>query len=260
MEEFLIFAVIGFFAQLVDGSLGMGFGVISASALLATGVPPAQVSASVHGAKLFTSGTSAISHLMHGNVDKPTFWRLSVAGAAGGVLGALLVSAVPGSTIKPFVLGYLTLLGLFILIKAWGPRFIRDRSPLFSKPPVVPIGATGGFVDGVGGGGWGPVVTTSMIGTGGTPRYTIGTVNAAEFVVTVFIVMAFAGASITGLWQDAGELMDNFVAVLGLVLGGIPAAVIAGYLPKKVDARSLTGLVGLLVISLAAYQLWQILR
>ena len=92
-----------------------------------------------------------------------------------------------------------------------------------------------------------------MIGTGGTPRYTIGTVNAAEFVVTVFIVMAFAGASITGLWRDAGEIMDHGIAVLGLVLGGIPAAVIAGYLPKRIDARNLTGLVGLLVISLAAY-------
>jgi hypothetical protein len=255
MEEFLIFAAIGFLAQLVDGSLGMGYGVVSSAALLSVGVPPAQASACVHAAKLFTSGTSACSHHAFGNVDRKLFAKLAAMGAIGGAIGALLVSTVASDYVKPVVVVYLCLVGLLIVYRAWLVRHPPQQH--LKSPPAGVIGATGGFVDGVGGGGWGPVVTSSLIGAGNNPRYTVGTTNAAEFVVTVAVLITFVAAGIMGLWKQVGEVEDHAIAVAGLVAGGMPSAVIAGYLPRKINARKFTGAIGILVLGIGLQQLWR---
>jgi hypothetical protein len=256
MEDFLLFALIGFLAQLIDGSLGMGYGVVASSTLLAFGVPPAQTSACVHAAKLFTSGTSAYSHYSFGNVDKALFKKLAIMGAAGGALGALLVSVVPGSLVRPLVMTYLCGIGILIVYRAWLSNHpAKHRS---GKAPAKTIGIVGGFVDGVGGGGWGPVVTSSLIGSGSEPRYTVGSTNAAEFIVTIAVLAMFIFAGTTGLWTEVGEISDHAVAVGGLVAGGVPAALVAGYLPRLIDARRFSGAIGVLVLAIGVQQLWRL--
>ena len=255
MDQFLLFALIGFLAQLVDGSLGMGYGVVSSSTLLAFGVPPAQASACVHAAKLFTSGTSAYSHQAFGNVDRKLFFKLAVMGAIGGAIGALLVSVVPGELVRPVVMAYLCVVGLLIVYRAW---LVGHPAKNHLHPaPARLIGAVGGFVDGVGGGGWGPVVTSSLIGTGTHPRFTVGTTNAAEFVVTVAVLVTFVFAGVTGLWQQIGEFKDHAIAVGGLVAGGVPAALMAGVLPRHIDAKRFSGAIGVLVLAIGLQQLWR---
>lgn len=254
MDDFLLFALIGFVAQLFDGSLGMGYGAISSATLLATGIPPAHVSASVHAAKLFTTGTSAASHVAHGNVSRDLFYKLATMGAIGGAIGVLLVTAVPAAYVKALVTAYLLVLGVVIVARAWIGRH-PDHHAL-QRISARATGAAGGFIDGVGGGGWGPVVTSTLIGAGNNPRYTVGTVNTAEFFVTVAVLTAFLVAGVTGFWTEAKAVGDHLTAVVGLVAGGIPAAMIAGYLPKKIDARSLSGAIGLIVFALGVQQAW----
>jgi uncharacterized membrane protein YfcA len=253
MDQFWLFAAIGFLAQLVDGSLGMGYGVVSSTSLLAIGVPPAQASACVHAAKLFTSGTSAYSHQAFGNVERSLFMKLSIMGGIGGILGALLVSAVPSDYVRPVVMVYLCIIGVVIVYRAWLAR--HPVKPREKPAPARPIGAVGGFVDGVGGGGWGPVVTSSLIGSGANPRMTVGTVNAAEFVVTVAVLVTFIVSGAVGLWQQAGEMSKHAIAVAGLVAGGVPSAILAGYLPRHIDARKFSGAIGMLVLAIGVQQL-----
>jgi uncharacterized protein len=258
VDEFLIFALIGFLAQLIDGSLGMGYGMISSSSLLVAGVPPAHASACTHAAKLFTSGTSALSHFSMGNVDKKVFMKLAVLGSAGGVIGAFAITQLNGAAIKPFVMVYLGLIGMLIIYRA----LRQQKEIVFAKPnSVAPgiIGAAGGFADGIGGGGWGPVTTTSLLATGHEPRFTVGSVNASEFVITVAIIAAFAISHFAGTWTDSGGFAELVIPVAGLIAGGVPAAVIAGYLPKRVDARRMSAAVGVLIICIAAQQLWTML-
>ncbi|CAN5544259.1 sulfite exporter TauE/SafE family protein [soil metagenome] len=251
-SEFLVFLGVGFLAQMIDGALGMGYGVISSVVLLATGVPPAHTSASVHTAKLFTTAASGISHLWHGNVDRRLFWLLAISGTVGGVSGAVLLTQLPGKTIRPFVFAYLLVMGVVILL-----RCLRERRERHALPRgfVVPLGGVGGFLDAIGGGGWGPVVTSSLIGAGAPPRQVIGTVNAAEFVVTCGVVAAFATTLLTGMWSEGRGLMAHALPIAGLVIGGLPAAVIAGYLLKVVPRRPVTIAVSLLVIGLSTYEL-----
>jgi uncharacterized membrane protein YfcA len=249
-SEFFVFAAVGFLAQIVDGALGMAYGVVSTTVLLAFGVPPANASASVHVAELFTTGASGASHLAHKNVDRKLFWRLAPAGILGGILGAYILTSVDGALIRPFIVLYLSIMGAVIIYRAIiypGTHGLRGRL-------TVPLGAAGGFVDAVGGGGWGPVVTSSLIGAGGEPRYIVGTVNTAEFLVTLAISASFAVALLTGHWSDAGDIQSNLAAIGGLIAGGLLAAPIAGYIIKIMPPRFLAGLVGVLVVSLAAYQ------
>jgi uncharacterized membrane protein YfcA len=252
LSEFWIFLCVGFFAQLIDGALGMGYGVISSVVLLATGVPPAQASASVHSAKLFTTAASGASHLLHGNVDRRLFWFLSLAGGFGGILGVLILTQVPGNVIRPYVFGYLLVMGLLIL---W--RSVREGRERHSLPGtfVTPLGGIGGFLDAVGGGGWGPVVTSSLIGAGAQPRQVVGTVNAAEFLVTCAVVAAFATSLLSGLWSEGKGLVDHLLPIAGLVLGGLPAAAVAGLLVKHAPRKAMTFAVALLVIVLSSYEL-----
>lgn len=250
LETFLIFLLVGFLAQAVDGALGMAYGVVSSTVLLALGVPPAAASASVHAAEVFTTAASAGSHAWHRNITWSLWIPLAIAGMIGGVLGAYVLTGIEGQTIKPFILAYLGTLGLYIIWRGFRqarPRHVRSFWG-------APLGLAGGFMDAVGGGGWGPTVTTALVGAGKEPRRAIGTVNAAEFVVTVAISATFVWALVTGHWSEAGGLRDHAWAIGGLVAGGLVAAPFAGWIAKSVPPRILTFLVGGLIVILALYQ------
>ncbi|MFN0194650.1 MAG: sulfite exporter TauE/SafE family protein [Aestuariivirga sp.] len=251
MDEFFLFMAIGFVAQLIDGAMGMGYGAISSVALLASGVPPAHTSASVHAAKLFTTATSGVSHILHGNVEKRMFWILATGGVLGGILGATLLVKLPGQSVRPYIFGYLMILGFVIMLR--GIKMAQQRA--VSGKLVLPLGGVGGFLDALGGGGWGPVVTSSLIGAGAPPRFVVGTVNAAEFVVTCAIVSAFAVTLFSGHWTDSKGIGEHVWAIAGLVAGGLPAALIAGWLLKKAPRRPLLIAVGLLIVCLSGYEL-----
>ncbi len=250
METFLLFFLVGVLAQSVDGALGMAYGVISSSVLLAFGVPPAMASASVHGAEVFTTAASATSHVAHRNVD----WRLCIplaaAGVIGGCLGAYVLTGFEGDTVKPFVVGYLALVGVYILWRS------RHELPLRRLRAVwtAPLGLVGGFLDAAGGGGWGPTVSSTLLGAGQEPRRAIGTANTAEFFVTTAISAAFVAALVTGHWREAGALQNHAFAVAGLIAGGLLAAPFAGWIVKRVPRRVLALVVGMLLIALAAFQ------
>ena len=251
MDTFLLFLFVGLFAQAVDGALGMAYGVISSSVLLAFGVPPATASASVHGAEVFTTAASAGSHIWHRNVEWRLFVPLAIAGVIGGVLGAYVLAGIDGDAIKPFIVAYLALMGLWIL---W--RATKDIRPKHIRPSwiVAPLGVIGGFFDAVGGGGWGPTVSSTLVGAGAEPRRAIGTANTAEFFLTVAISATFVWALVTGHWQDADALTNHVSAVAGLVVGGLLAAPFAGYITKAVPQRALTYAVGGLLLCLAGFQ------
>lgn len=254
--EFFIFALVGFFAQIIDGALGMAYGVVSSTILLAFGVSPAAASASVHAAEMFTTAASATSHVSHKNVNWRLFWRLAPAGIVGGALGAYVLTAIDGAILRPWVTTYLALLGVYILYRALRVR--RD----YKEPKtgiVVPLGVAGGFVDAAGGGGWGPIVTSSLIGSGAAPRYVVGTVNTVEFFVTTAVSAAFVIALLSGHWEEAEGLASHAWSVGGLVVGGVLAAPFAGFVVRIIPAQKLMLLVGLLVIGLAGYQTWQLL-
>jgi len=239
-DQFLFFVLVGLAAQLVDGALGMAFGLVSSTILLSLGVPPAAVSASVHTAEIFTTGASGISHLVMGNIDKRLFWRLSLAGMVGGVLGAYLLTRVPAEIIRPVIYAYLFLLSLLILMRAvgrWVPRQQVRRVPL--------LGFVAGFLDASGGGGWGPVATSTLLAHGGTARTTIGSVNAAEFLVTLSV-------SLTFLFTVGVQHLD---VVLGLLVGGMVAAPLAALFVRHVRERWVLLAVGLLVMAISLYQI-----
>jgi uncharacterized membrane protein YfcA len=254
-SDFLIFALVGFFAQIVDGALGMAYGVVSSTMLLSFGVPPAATSASVHAAEMFTTAASATSHVRNRNVNWTLFWRLAPAGILGGILGAYVLTSLDGAMLRPYVTAYLGLLGVYILYRA-----LRLRGP-YKEPRtgiVLPLGVAGGFVDAAGGGGWGPIVTSSLIGSGGAPRYVVGTVNTVEFFVTTAVSAAFIVALLTGHWQDGEGFGDHLWSVAGLVVGGIVAAPLAGIVVRLIPARRLMLIVGGLVVLLACYQAWEL--
>lgn len=250
METFFLFLLVGVVAQGVDGALGMAYGVISTSVLLALGVPPATASASVHAAEVFTTAASASSHVWHRNVDWRLFLPLAIAGVIGGVLGAYVLAGIEGDIIKPFIVAYLAFIGLWILWRA-GHDVKPRRLPAWI---TAPVGMVGGFLDAIGGGGWGPTVSSTMVGAGQEPRRAIGTVNTAEFFLTVAISATFVWSLVTGHWQEAGAIQDHFSAVAGLVVGGLIAAPFAGYIVKKIPRRVLTYAVGGLLLLLAAFQ------
>jgi uncharacterized membrane protein YfcA len=253
--EFLQFLAVGFAAQLVDGALGMGYGVISTTVLLATGASPASASAAVHAAKVFTGAASAVSHLAHRNVDWRLLGLLSAGAVFGGVAGAFLTTSIEGDVVKPYVVGWLALMGLVILYRAWKGR--RPR-PFNWKSPF-PLGLVGGFFDAIGGGGWGPVVTSTLMGSGADPRKAIGTTNTAEFVLAVAVSAAFVGALVSGHWRETG-LAEYGTAVGGLVVGGLLAAPLAGWTTKVLPTRRLMWAVGALVLALAGYQGFMMIR
>jgi uncharacterized membrane protein YfcA len=255
MQEFALFLLVGFLAQAVDGALGMAYGVISSTTLLAFGVSPAHASASVHAAELFTTAASGSSHLYHRNIDWKLFWRLMPFGVIGGVLGAFVLTSFPGGAMKPYVTLYLALVGCYLILRS----FRKIPSKPVRATVVAPLGLGGGFLDAAGGGGWGPIVTTGLLGFGATPRYVIGTVNASEFLITLSVSLTFLFALLTGHWEEAGELAKNAAAVAGLILGGLLAAPLAGLFVRKLKEKVLLRLVGCLIVLLAGWQTAQLL-
>jgi uncharacterized protein len=237
-------AAVGLFAQVVDGALGMAYGVTSTSFLLSVGVPPAAASASVHLAEVFTTGFSGLSHWKLGNVNKALFKRLVIPGVIGAVLGAYIVTSIDGKVLRPYISGYLLLMGLYILVKAFRRITVATEPPKY----VAPLALTGGFVDAVGGGGWGPVVTTSLISTGQEPRLTIGSVNAAEFFIAVASGVSLAVLGGFTVW----------VTIAGLIFGGVFAAPLAAVLTKHAPTKVLMVIVGLLITGLSVYNLSQV--
>ncbi|PTS78323.1 sulfite exporter TauE/SafE family protein [Stenotrophomonas sp. HMWF023] len=238
-SEFWWFILIGLGAQLVDGALGMAFGLVSSSVLLSMGLPPAQVSASVHTAEVFTTGASGVSHLVAGNVDKRLFFRLALPGALGGALGAYVLTQVPGDLIRPLIYLYLLVLAIIILARAagrWMPKGEIRRVPV--------LGFFAGLLDASGGGGWGPVATSTLLARGGQARTTIGTVNAAEFVVTLTISATFL--------LSMG--VQHLQIVAGLLIGGMMAAPVAAVLVKRVKERWVLVAVGVLVLTISLFQ------
>ena len=242
-ENILIYILIGFAAQMIDGSLGMAYGV-SGRTFLRTfaGLPTALSSALIHIAEIPSSLVSGISHYRIDNVDKSLLLRLIVPGAIGGVLGAWLVTEA-GSKLENAIDVYLILMGLIILRRAVSSS---DKKRSIGSA-IYPLGFAGGLLDAVGGGGWGPVVTSSMIASGEDVKRSIGTVNAAEFIVTIAETTTFAV-----MMRDLGSYG---LMIGGLIIGGVIAAPIAARVCKRLPEKPLMVIVGLLIIALNIYNL-----
>lgn len=238
LSTFLLFVLIGFIAQMIDGALGMAYGVASTSMLMALGMPPALASANVHAAEVFTSGASGLSHGLLKNVDWRLMAKLALAGMGGAALGALLISHVDLKAAQPFIAAYLFAMGLLVIHKAVAPQ-----KPIVRIGKVRVLGFVGGFVDTAGGGGWGPVVASNMIARGGDPVRTIGTVNCAEFFMTLMATVVFIAA--------LGPVFGQ--AAFGMVIGGVAAAPIAALVAKRLPRRALLVLVGAAICALSVY-------
>lgn len=237
----VMFMIAGFIAQMIDGCIGMAYGVSSTSLLLSFGVPPAAASASVHTAETFTTFVSGISHYKLKNVDKKLFVSLAVPGVIGGVLGAYILSNIDTTIIKPVINVYLVIMGIRIIVKAFGRQNRETDDKKTGDAKLYVLGILGGFLDAIGGGGWGPVVTTTLVAGGNTPRYVIGSVNASEFFVTVAQTVTFI--SVIGL-------SEYWKIILGLAIGGILAAPLAAFLVKKISPKVMMILVGAVVAAL----------
>ena len=245
MLDLLPFIAVGFAAQLVDGALGMAFGVISSTLLISLGVPPAAASAGVHTVETFTTAISGASHIYHRNVDWKLFARLAIPGVIGGVLGAYVLTQIHADVARPFVLAYLAAIGLYLV---W--RGLHHPPEARSPRIVEPLGLAGGFLDAAGGGGWGPVVTGNLLVQGAEPRRTIGTVSASEFVLTLTISATFIA---TMGWAAFT------VATLGLLIGGVAAAPLGAIVAKRAPAKGLLVLVGCLLTLTSLYGVYKAL-
>jgi uncharacterized protein len=244
--DFVLLLGIGFVAQLVDGALGMAYGVLANTAMLSMGLLPAQASALIHTAEVFTTSASAASHIYHRNVDWRIVTRLGVTGVLGAVVGAWILSNLEVAAARRLVYGYLLLMGLYILWRS-------ARIALTPRTPsgwLIPLGLLAGFLDATGGGGWGPVTTSTLIGSGHAPRPTVGSVNTTEFFVTVAAAATFFAE------LGASPLEHLFP----LVLGGILAAPFGGWAVRHVPARALMVAVGLLIVVLSVFQLARAFR
>lgn len=241
MKTLITFALVGLGAQLVDGTLGMAYGVTSTTLLLAAGYAPAAASAAVHLAEIGTTLASGASHWKFGNVDWGVVAKIGVPGAVGAFAGATFLSSLTTDAAAPWMAGILFLLGAYILL-----RFSTKLPVLrLDSPPrkrfLTPLGLFAGFVDATGGGGWGPVATPTLIGSGRMiPRKVIGTVDTSEFLVALAASLGF----IIGIGSEA----INFTTVGGLLIGGVVAAPIAAYLVRHIPGRLLGSLVGGIII------------
>lgn len=242
MEKILVYIIVGFVAQMIDGALGMAYGVSSTTFLMSVGVAPAIASASVHVAEVFTTAVSGLSHLKLGNVNHSLFKRLVIPGVVGGALGAYVLTSIPNHILKPLVSIYLLGMGVRILIKAFKEQ--QELNPREAGGWLIPLGAVGGFFDAIGGGGWGPIVTTTLVATGETPRLTIGSVSLSEFFVTL-------AESATFILVLGSQLMEHWQIISGLLIGGVLAAPLAAYMCKKLSPKVLMIVIGVVIILLS---------
>jgi uncharacterized membrane protein YfcA len=234
-SSILIYMLGGFIAQMIDGSLGMAYGVSATSFLMAMGLTPAAASASVHASEIFTSGASGLSHLKFGNVNKKLFRYLLLPGVLGAITGAYILSSFEeyNAYIKPVVALYTLYLGIRIIRKVVAPKT--------KKKPIKYLGwlaGSGGFLDSIGGGGWGPIVSSTLIANGRSPVYTIGSVNLTEFFVSFASSLTFIFVLGLNHWQ----------IILGLILGGVIAAPIAAFMVRKIPVKPMFIFVGTVVI------------
>lgn len=245
-SHILFFVAVGFLAQVVDGALGMAYKVTTSAVLLSMGLPPAVVSGSVHAASTVTSFAAGLAHWHLGNVDRQLMLRLLVPGVIGGACGAFVLSSLSGELLRPWISAYLMLLAGFIL---W--RAIRAARKSISRTPsgVVPLGFVGGLCDAVGGGGWGPIVTTTLVGRGVAPRAAIGSVNAAECFVTLTIAGTLLATIGLSMWP----------IIASLVAGGLIAAPLAALATKYLHERILMIGLGLVILLISGRTLLQAL-
>jgi len=247
-QDLIGYLAVGFCAQMVDGALGMAYGVTATSFLVSIGVTTVNASASIHIAEVFTTGASGLSHLKFGNVNKKLFRNLLIPGIIGAILGAVILSLLENGSlfseddvkkyIRPFTMVYTMILGFIVLRKAFTKNQIKNK---ITK--VTPLALFGAFMDSIGGGGWGPIVTSTLISSGRAINYTIGSVNLAEFFVALsssitFIV--FIGLD-PGLWQ----------VIIGLIIGGVFASPIAALVVTKLKRKPMMIFVGCFIIFLS---------
>jgi uncharacterized protein len=243
MKKLIVLALIGLMAQLIDGSLGMAYGVTSTSLLLVAGIAPAAASASVHLAEVVTTAASGVSHIKFGNVDKQVVLRLILPGSIGAFLGACFLSSLPGDIVKPYVSLFLIILGIYILFRVLyklGGKKTAPAEKSFSKKQLVPLGLLAGFLDATGGGGWGPVTTPVLMAKDMKTRKVIGSVDTSEFAVAV-------SASV-GFFFSLGWGQVEWLWVGALMAGGIVAAPLAAWLVRFIPSHILGILVGGLII------------
>ncbi|KOO47485.1 sulfite exporter TauE/SafE family protein [Priestia koreensis] len=238
MKKLIVFIIVGFFAQLIDGSLGMAYGVTSTSLLLAFGIAPAIASASVHLAEVVTTAASGVSHIKFGNVDKNIIKSMTIPGAIGAFIGACFLSNISGDIVKPYIAIFLFLLGIYIIYR-FVYKKVSQSAPAkpFTKKRLVPLALVAGFADATGGGGWGPISTPVLLAHKGTEtRKIIGSVDTTEFAVSLAATIGFF---ISLGWQDV-----NWFWVGTLMAGGLVAAPIAAWLVKIIPSHYLGILVG----------------
>jgi len=241
-SEILYYIAGGFIAQMIDGALGMAYGVTATTFLLSVGITPAAASASVHASEVFTSGVSGYMHLKFGNVNSKLFKTLVIPGIIGAVLGAYVISSLEeySSYIKPIVSIYTLFLGAIIIRKALIKRMEKRQ-----LKRVGLLALFGGYLDSIGGGGWGPIVSSTLIASGRHPKYTIGSVNLTEFFVSLASSITFFTVIGLGYWQ----------VIIGLILGGVVAAPIAAKLANKLPVKSMMILVGMVIIIVSLRQI-----
>jgi len=241
-SEILYYIAGGFIAQMIDGALGMAYGVTATTFLLSVGITPAAASASVHASEVFTSGVSGYMHLKFGNVNSKLFKTLVIPGIIGAILGAYVLSSLEeySTYIKPIVSIYTLFLGVIIIRKALIKRMEKRQ-----LKRVGVLALFGGYLDSIGGGGWGPIVSSTLIASGRHPKYTIGSVNLTEFFVSLASSITFFTVIGLGYWQ----------VIIGLILGGVVAAPIAAKLANKLPVKSMMILVGMVIIIVSLRQI-----
>ncbi len=242
MRRLLVFAFVGVFAQLVDGALGMAFGVTASTLLVASGSSVAIASASVHLSEVGTTLVSGISHWRFGNVHWPTVKWIAIPGAVGAYLGASVLSNVDGASIKPAISMLLLGLGIFLVVRFAFERSRRPLAPEHARPRfLAPLGVFGGFIDAIGGGGWGPITTPALLTVGKmAPRRAVGSASASEFLVSL--------AASVGFLTNLGGAGVDMRIVAGLLAGGVVAAPIAAWLVSRLEVAVMGTTVGVLVI------------
>ena len=244
IKTFLIFLLVGFLAQMIDGTLGMAYGVSGRTFLKSfLGLPSPLISAIIHAAELPVTLISGISHWRLNNVDKQKLIHLAIPGVIGGILGAWFLSGA-GERFEQYINIYLILMGIIIILKA----FQTNHKERKIGNIIYPLGFIGGFFDAAGGGGWGPIVTSTMIAMTGDVKKTIGSVNAAEFLVTAFEITTFS--------IFIKDIFSYSYMILAMILGGMIAAPLAASLCKKIPSKPLMFVVGLLIIALNIYNLF----
>lgn len=234
--QLFLYIAVGVGAQLIDGALGMAYGVSSSTFLMTIGVSPASASAAVHVAEVFTTGASGVSHFTFNNVNRRLFKALVIPGVLGAATGAYILSTIDGDSVKPFVSLYLLLMGINIIFKATKKHIQKQKIGNINV-----LALAGGFLDSIGGGGWGPVVTSTLLSKGRNPQYTIGSVNASEFFI------AFTSAGVF-TWVLG---LHNVDVIVGLIIGGVFAAPFGALLVGKLKPRTLMLMVGILITFLS---------